>query len=38
MSDELIGSMFFMGCVTTVFLYGMYLCGGGVGQGLNKTK
>ena len=37
MSDELIGSMFFMGCVTTVFLYGMYLWGG-VGQGLNKTK
>ena len=28
MSDELIGSMFFMGCVTTEILYGMYLWGG----------
>lgn len=27
MSDELIGVMFFMGCVTTVILYGMYLWG-----------
>ena len=27
MSDELIGAMFFMGCVTTVILYGMYLWG-----------
>lgn len=27
MSDELIGVMFFMGCVTTVILYGMYLRG-----------
>ena len=38
MSDELICSMFFMGCITTVFLYEMYLCGGVWGQGLNKTK
>ena len=28
MSDELIGSMFFMGCITTAILYGMYLLGG----------
>ena len=28
MSDELIGSMFFMGCITTAILYGMYLWGG----------
>ena len=27
MSDELIGVMFFMGCVTTVVLYGMFLWG-----------
>jgi hypothetical protein len=27
MSDELIGVMFFMGCVTTIVLYGMYLWG-----------
>lgn len=27
MSDELIGVMFFMGCVSTVILYGMYLWG-----------
>lgn len=27
MSDELIGVMFFIGCVTTVILYGMYLWG-----------
>ena len=27
MRDELIGVMFFMGCVTTVILYGMYLWG-----------
>ena len=27
MSDVLIGVMFFMGCVTTVILYGMYLWG-----------
>ncbi len=27
MSDDLVGFMFFMGCVTTVILYGMYLWG-----------
>ena len=27
MSDELIGVMFFMGCVSTIILYGMYLWG-----------
>lgn len=37
MSDELIGSMFFMGCITTAILYGMYLWGVW-GQELNKTK
>ena len=27
MSEYLVGFMFFMGCVTTVILYGMYLWG-----------
>lgn len=27
MSDDLVGFMFFMGCITTVILYGMYLWG-----------
>ena len=27
MSEDLVGFMFFMGCVTTVILYGMYLWG-----------
>ena len=27
MSDGLIGVMLFMGCVTTIILYGMYLWG-----------
>lgn len=34
MSNELIGGMFFMGCITTAILYGMYLWE----QELNKTK
>ena len=34
MSNELICSMFFIGCITTAILYGMYLWR----QGLNKTK
>ena len=27
MSEDIVGFMFFMGCVTTVVLYGMYLWG-----------
>lgn len=27
MSDDLVGFMFFMGCLTTIILYGMYLWG-----------
>ena len=27
MGDDLVGFMLFMGCVTTVILYGMYLWG-----------
>lgn len=27
MSDDLVGFMFFIGCITTIVLYGMYLWG-----------